>query len=301
MKKRNKNIVFGIAVVAICCLAVVGFRLYETTFHMPRTIASNTGGYLHFSVDDSNSIFEDLTVNADQYDSAFDQPLLKFVKNLHDKYGIAISFYVYYSWDVANERFALSNATDQFRDEFAENADWLRFGFHAKDANAYTCISAEEELEYYNRTVQELIRITGSEDCIDNFVRLDRYQADSDMIQYLHSADSGLVGLLGADDSNRQSYALTDVEMDQMYTEDWCEDFSGMYYTPTDIRLEKIDSNDVFYQYLSVVSQQDRIIIFTHEWVLNDENVRKYMRWFAEYAYQAGKPFGFPEDNIGLR
>lgn len=46
-------------------------------------------------------------------------------------------------------------------------------------------------------------------------------------------------------------------------------------------------------------SVDDGNIIFTHEWVLNDKNVQKFMTWFAEYAYQAGKPFGFPEDNIG--
>lgn len=53
----------------------------------------------------------------------------------------------------------MADTTDQFKEEFAENADWLRFGFHAKDADAYETIAADEEIEYYNKTISELIRI----------------------------------------------------------------------------------------------------------------------------------------------
>lgn len=207
MTKRKKyQYTLVIAVFVICLLGAACFQYYVNSFHMPDI--TTAGGYLHFSVDDSNSIFEDLTLNAERYDSIFDQPQLKFIKKLHDKYGIVISFYVYYSWDVENNRFLLSDATDQFKEEFTANANWLRFGFHAKDADAYESISAVEELEYYNRTIRELIRITGSEKCIDSFVRLDRYVANVEMVDYMHSADNGIVGLLGADD-DRQSYALS--------------------------------------------------------------------------------------------
>lgn len=113
----------------------------------------------------------------------------------------------------------------------------MRFGFHAKDAIAYTTITATEELEYYNRTIDELIRITGSTKCIDNFVRLDRFQADSDMVFCLSTADNGIVGLLCADDVNRQSYALSIEELEMVNVQDWYKDSYGLCYTPTDVRL----------------------------------------------------------------
>lgn len=84
-----------------------------------------------------------------------------------------------------------------------------------------------------------------------------------------------------------------------MKSQDWYVDSYGVFYTPTDVRLEKIDSDERFYQDLAEIAGQERIIIFTHEWMLNDDNVKKYMTWFAEYAYQAKKTFGFPEDSIG--
>lgn len=301
MNKKRAIFIFVSVIFFLVAMFTCMFFYHRqlNTFHMPDSIETNTGGYLHFSVDDSNSIFEDLTKNAENYKSIFDQPKLKFIKKLHDKYGITCSFYVYFSWDTETDNFSLSDATERFKEEFTKNADWLRFGFHAKDANAYETITAKEELVYYNKTIDELLRITGSGVCIDNFVRLDRYQADIEMVNLLNSANNGIVGLLCADDPERQSYALSTDEMEQMNSEDWYRGSNGLFYTPTDVRLEKIESNEQFYQDLAEVAGQERIIIFTHEWVLDDENVQKYMAWFAEYANQTGKSFGFPEDNIG--
>lgn len=297
MSKKLLILEIALLIAVISCMCFI--RQYFKSFHMPDGLENNMGGYVHFSIDDSNSIFEDLTLNAGNYKSIFEQPKLNFIKSLHDQYGIVISFYVYYSWDVEDDSFSLADTTDQFKEEFAENADWLRFGFHAKDADAYETIAADEEIEYYNKTIGELIRITGTEKCIDNFVRLDRFQADTEMVDLLHSTDEGIVGLLAADGNGRQSYALSADEMKLMNLEDWFSDIYGVFYTPTDVRLENIESDEEFYHGLVEIASQERIIVFTHEWILDDKNVQKYMSWFAQYANQVGKSFGFPEDNTG--
>lgn len=71
-----------------------------------------------------------------------------------------------------------------------------------------------------------------------------------------------------------------------------------IYYTPIDIRLENIESNKRFYSDLVSISNQERIIIFTHEWSMDNKKVKKYMKWFAEYGNKIGKSFSFPEDRI---
>ena len=38
------------------------------------------------------------------------------------------------------------------------------------------------------------------------------------------------------------------------------------------------------------------MVVFTHEWILDDANVQKYMTWLAEFAYEHQIPFRFPED-----
>lgn len=247
-------------------------------FNIPDEYSNRVGkgGYIHISMDDSNGIFEDLTNNEDKYDSIFEQPILNYVKELHDKYGIVISFYVFYSWNVNDGDFSLSQATNKFADEFTENSDWLKFGFHAKDASAYEELSAKEALDYYDKTIHELVRITGSRDCIDHFVRLDRYIADEETVLALQKTDEGINGLLIAEYQKeyRQSYALTYDEMKECYDKDVYLDTNNILYTPTDIRLENIESDNEFYEVLANVSNQPNIIIFTHEWQLQKENAQ---------------------------
>ena len=81
----------------------------------------------HLSVDDTIWLFKDL--NEEEYTSAFEQPILGFFRTLHQKYGIAISFYCFEEQDWMR----LSAVTDRYQQELAESSGWLRFGFHARN------------------------------------------------------------------------------------------------------------------------------------------------------------------------
>ena len=99
-------------VIIFCCLFIFACLSCGNGFVMPDLPNNSGDGYIHFSIDDSNSIFEDLTKNEDKYKTVFDQPYLKFVKGLHDKYGAVFSFYLFYSWDVSNQkRFRICDCT----------------------------------------------------------------------------------------------------------------------------------------------------------------------------------------------
>ena len=293
MRRISKKLFLGIALVVVVS---VFFSCWYFN-GMLSSVKNGGGGYIHFSVDDSNSIFEDITAHSDTYKSIFDNPQLQFIKSLHEKYGIVVSFYVFYSWNVEDGNFALSDCTERYRDELIANTDWLRFGFHAKDAPAYETISAEDELEYYNKTVEELIRITGSVTCIDNFVRLDRFIATSEMVDELKKSEEGIVGLLCADDPERQSYSLTEQEQKVLWQNDWYSD-GFMNYTPTDIRLENIEGVFDFRNRMKQTLEQKHIIVFTHEWLLTEKSVQRYMEWIAAIGKHNGLEFAFPEDMI---
>lgn len=85
----------------------------------------------HFSLDDVFDIFYDLTVHENEYKSIFDNTTLAWLKEIHDEYGVVISCYCYYE----DNGFTLDSCTKKFIDEFSENAEWLRFGFHARNGN----------------------------------------------------------------------------------------------------------------------------------------------------------------------
>ena len=201
-----------------------------------------------------------------------------------------MSFYVFYSWDTTKNGFDLSKATGKYKEEFENNSDWLRFGFHAKDALAYESLDPETELEYYNKSVSELERIVGKES-IDYFLRLDRYYADKETVKALKN--SGVEGLLIASGTNRESYALTQEERIQCKEKDWYVDDLQMDYTPTDIQIENIENDSHFYNTVQDFSTQQRIEIFTHEWAFNETNVKKYLTWYAYTMKQNNVKFSF--------
>ena len=51
------------------------------------------GGYVHFSIDDATQIFQDITIN--QYDSIFEQPILKELQKNQESYDIKCTLYIY--------------------------------------------------------------------------------------------------------------------------------------------------------------------------------------------------------------
>ncbi len=79
------------------------------------------------SLDDNIWFLKDISVNADRYKSIFENPYLALLKEVHDTYNTKIHLNIYFQ----TEGFNLSQMTTKFRNEWRENAGWLRLSFHA--------------------------------------------------------------------------------------------------------------------------------------------------------------------------
>ncbi len=79
------------------------------------------------SVDDNIWVMKDLTANADIYGSIFENEYLSFFRQVHDKFGTKIHLNLFYQTDGFN----LSQMTGKFKNEWIENAGWLRLSFHS--------------------------------------------------------------------------------------------------------------------------------------------------------------------------
>lgn len=101
---------------------IIVFSLYNSVFAIQK---------IHFSVDDVITSFENLTKNEKNYKTAFDEPFFKYIKSLHDEFGVKISLYCFYEKD----DFSLSECTDKFSEDFSLSSDWLKFGFHSIKSN----------------------------------------------------------------------------------------------------------------------------------------------------------------------
>lgn len=185
IKKYSKSYVFVGFSIATIIIAVylgdveridfstAGNKSYARTDSY--VVEENTGkNIFSLSFDDTILLFEDIKEN--NYDSIFQNTTLKWYKELHDKYGVVISCYCYYE----NNNFNLSQFPDKYKDEFKNNSDWLRFGFHT--INGETDYQTGDIVGDYVKTVQELERIVG-EDSIDNVIRLQRFQGSYEGIK----------------------------------------------------------------------------------------------------------------------
>lgn len=89
-------------------------------------------------VDDSILFINDLTVKT-SYTSIFDNPILKYYKQLHDSYGTVVLMAMFYTigYDINTQTstWDLSKATDRFKDEFEANSHWLKMSFHGWAGN----------------------------------------------------------------------------------------------------------------------------------------------------------------------
>lgn len=239
----------------------------------------------HLSIDDSIDFIEDLTKNTAKYKSAFDQPFLALLKKLHDDFGIKMILYFFYT----KNDFSLADATEEYAKEFEANSDWLKFGFHAVNGYFFEKFNADIEMEFYKKTIKELIRISSPANIV-YFLRLDRFIANEEAIEKLSKTE--LSGLLIAEQRQKRiNYALSDEETTLCYKNDWYVDKYGIKYTPSDLRIEIIETDDQFYENLCRIASQPQQVIFTHEWATNKANVIKYLRMFARYASEVNANF----------
>lgn len=297
--KYAKSKVLGILCVTIVVISIIfgggninlGVDNYRNTVDKiwnAYKISDNVSNNIfHLSFDDTIFLFKDLKEN--DYDSIFDNPTLSWYKNLHDKYGIKISCYVFYEY----KDFNLSQVSDKYRREFMENSSWLRFGFHT--INEYTNYQSNEILLDYEKTINELERIVGSE-AIDNIVRLHMFQGSYEEIRKISRLkNQPVIGLLTSDDC-RQNYYLDDNENSYIYSHDeYFDKRNRLLFIRTDFRTENVENIDEEINELSDTNQLGDLVVFSHEWMQSDENKEK-IEMICKYAAENDYEMSFFED-----
>ena len=231
----------------------------------------------HFSIDDCNDVLRDLTVN--NYNNIFEQEMLGYLRELHEKYGIKVTLYLFSRNNKTG--FSLEDMTSRYSLQFIANADWLKFGFHAIDNVAYDGLSIVEEMQYYHKTINEIKRFTKTDKTIDHFVRLDRFYATKEMVKALAATPDGVTGLYTPDSASRTAFGFDATTMAVINGKDAYVD--TILYTPTDIRLENYTAESID----AVINKHinDRYFtFFTHEWKMNDPVVRANLEKICKAA-----------------
>lgn len=210
---------------------------------------------LHFSVDDVIVSFKQLTEETPC--SIFDIPMFGYLRKMHERYGVAVSCYCFYTY----EGFTLSNVTRWYRQEFENNSSWLKFGFHGYTGREnYN----EQDLKMSQRQFLEVIcnlkEIVGPSS-LDSFARIHTFQASHDFVCFLAQNEYySLKGLLSADDS-RISYSLSKCNNAKLKLDGWFRS-DGLALLKTTQRFDSLRPSNM--KRLFVGGQ---VLLFTHEWI----------------------------------
>lgn len=86
----------------------------------------------YFYIDDVIWLFRDLARK--QPKSLFDNEFMKGLKSAHDKYGLKVQLNIFSRTDFyyGVDEFNLCEMPDIYKQEWTQNSDWIKFGFHSR-------------------------------------------------------------------------------------------------------------------------------------------------------------------------
>ena len=119
----------------------------------------------NFYIDDHSFLFTELA--RDRPKSAFDHFYLAGLREIHKNYGTKFTLNAFY--ENAHHGFLLKDMPDIWKSEFIDNADWLKFSFHARSEfpdRLYAEATAEEFGRDWDQVQNEIVRFAGEESYI---------------------------------------------------------------------------------------------------------------------------------------
>lgn len=160
-----------------------------------------------FTVDDNIRFLRELTET--RQTSMFAHPYLALYRRLHEQYGLKVQLNLFFE----SGAFNLSQMTDAYRDEWAENADWLKLSFHSKSewpARPYEASGYDEVYADCSAVHREILRFAG-EASLAKTTTIHYCRNTADGLRALRDCGvEGLLGLFGTDENPRTSYEVTE-------------------------------------------------------------------------------------------
>lgn len=266
------------------------------------------------TVDDTADLLAELVRRPDRYPSLFDHPILAFARDLHRRYGAVFTFFLFYQ-GTTYAQFDLSQMSDRYRDEWAQNADWLRLGFHARamlPTSPYVHAGAEQALDEFTAVRDQALRFAGPQSW-DPLLRSHYWSGSREAVRAWHRA--GTWGFYGPAPGYPGYYLNSDQNRLVHQCDYWWDQAEDLLFLQTDIWVEhdfrspdgskstqaalvgtKLDS--LFRQPYASQNVQ----VFTHESLLFDhaaawqvrQRLEETLSWLVAHGYQARLDSGDP-------
>ncbi|MDD4870334.1 MAG: hypothetical protein PHR77_07220 [Kiritimatiellae bacterium] len=223
-----------------------------------------------FGIDDNIFFLRDVAQKG--YRSLFDCFYLDKLRDLHTKYGTSFILNLYYTtgdgWD-------LHQFPDRYRNEWKDNAHWLRLAFHAyadQPADAYLDVPVEKLLADVDLVAAEVDRFAGA----DSYFPSTWIHWGTRQNAWKPLYDHGSRGLCGYfRKSNRKmekwlvSYGMDDARAEWLSCHDLLKDYaSGIMFSRLDLVVNSTPLDKIVPALESIVAdpcQGEILELLTHE------------------------------------
>ena len=252
---------------------------------MNKIICCDTGrNIIHYSVDDVWICLYDIITH--NYESIYENSFFAALKSLHETYGICVTLNTFNSFS-ETPAYDISDLPNTYQSELQEAKSWLKFAFHAEsDLSNYstsTGISAA-----YDKFVSAIYTFTGDYDCIDPITRLGYFAGTLANVLTIKNKQHGIIGLLCADSTNRDSYYLNEAENALVQSK-------GKYYDlNNELVFIKTIKRDLYTAAAEIENNpcyQKFVEIFCHEY---ESSAPTIFTNIAQYASTKGYMNAFP-------
>lgn len=219
-----------------------------------------------FTVDDNIFFLEDLTKHT-EYKSIFNNDYLAMYRRFHEKYGIKVTFNLFYSY--YEDSFSLDEVTDRFKEEFIANSDWMRFAFHARhNAPPYPYEHADGKtlLRDFDEITGNIIRFAGKE-CISNFITIHYVLCPATAAL----KERSVIGFMSIPEkrNGKDSYTgnLTDDEIiTAMQNSINYDEKTQLYYITNDMVINKFQKDELYSELEKIENKKNKFIdVMIHE------------------------------------
>ena len=254
--------------------------------------------YIHISFDDIYACIKDITDNAGNYRSIFENDFFRWLRKMNEEYGAVFTLFTF-NYDNHAEDYDISNLPDKYAAELAANAKWLKFAFHAKDnLKQYIEDEVEEIKADYEKFTAAIIKASGGcGECIDRVNRLGFFAGSRANVETLQTCEYGLLGLLTADNSEERISYYFDEDLTKKLNQagEYRDAENGLLFLRSQLRLENVSDVEAQFDRIRTYTEPKVIELFTHEQCFYGESrvegftvqglMEEYIKWAVEQGY----------------
>lgn len=212
-----------------------------------------------YTVDDNIRFLKE--INERPYESLFEHPYLRMYKRLHETYDLRVQLNLFYTCP----GFDLSQMTDRYRDEWTENADWLKLSFHAKreTSRPYEKSGYDEVFADCAAVHREILRFAGEKSLAATTTVHYCLATEAGIAALRDNGVRGLLGLYGENQQPNRSYQSTPEECVRLRNGETVLS-DGTVYAGIDIILNCFDAASICRQ-LEALMGRDLVKVMIHE------------------------------------